>query len=291
MVVAPDESIWILTNNADSVDLNNNTPYVFHRDINNNTIPEGNNPNVGEGNITDIDNRIGERIVSSTFQGQQAIYVLMNDFNNGGLVIARISESGLGLPGGEFIPGQDLPGSAGALFLGVDLMNVGNSLVALAVYRPTQLGLPRPFIMGVLETQSEIEILWSEIVRPVGETSQLLSGLSVVPTAVARVQNGGYAITGFFGENVSPGESLSQTANIYLDQTDGFGRTEGFPENTDNFTTIEGWPKRFGGENGGGGRAIIFCSDGGIALTGSVTLEGDNSVVTMIKTNSNGELN
>jgi hypothetical protein len=268
--------LWVLATFSDST-TNDIRPFVFHRDVDNSILE------FGEGFVTAIVNREGMKIITGRFQGEEAAYVLSNEpLTNDRITFSRISESGLGLPGGDFVSGVEL---INGLYSGVDVIRVGNGYTILAEYRSQANTIPRPFLMHVVETVDRTEIIWQEVVRPIPEVTAQFTGLALRPRSVTQTSSGGYAITGLIGENIDQG------ANIFQDQTDAVGRTTSFPLNSDNFTTIEGWPKVFGGENQDEGNDVISCSDGGIALTGSVTLEGDNAVVTLIKTNLQGELN
>jgi len=113
-------------------------------------------------------------------------------------------------------------------------------------------------------------VLWTSLVRGTDTVTFDVNGNDIVQTG-----DGGFAILGTV-DGIGAGDT-----DIYLDRTDAFGSPlmATFPN-----------PKTFGGPRADVGGAILLASDGGFVILGSNNLEGTNSLLTLIKTNSSGEL-
>ena len=113
-------------------------------------------------------------------------------------------------------------------------------------------------------------VLWTNLVRGADTVTFDVNGNDIVQTG-----DGGFAILGTV-DGIGAGDT-----DIYLDRTDAFGNPlmATFPD-----------PKTYGGPRADVGGAILLASDGGFVILGSNNLEGTNSLLTLIKTNSNGEL-
>jgi len=113
-------------------------------------------------------------------------------------------------------------------------------------------------------------VLWTNLVRGTDTVTFDVNGNDIVQTG-----DGGFAILGTV-DGIGAGDT-----DIYLDRTDAFGNPlmATFPS-----------PKTYGGPRADVGGAILLAADGGFVILGSNNLEGTNSLLTLIKTNSSGEL-
>lgn len=164
----------------------------------------------------------------------------------------------------------EFPGVSGDI-AAVDMARVGDAFVVLGNAIETgRLALGAVSLSGVDE-------LWTRILRNDPTSDGRVANLLFTGSALSSA-NGGIVITGFV-EGPDIGES-----DVILDRTDAFGNTTAFP-------TSEGWPRQFGGANEDEGARVIQGQDDGYAIIGFNTLAGDNSLITLIKTNRDGELN
>jgi len=114
----------------------------------------------------------------------------------------------------------------------------------------------------------KIDINGNEIWRNVRPAD---SNNDIVGSAIKQIAGGGFVIVG----NIEIGETEE---NIFLDRTDALGNS------------LEGWPKNYGGAREDLGANVIQTADGGFLVVGSNNFEGNNSLITLIKTNSRGDL-